>query len=176
MWNVDGNLIQRWTGLRVTDLAVTADDTRLVAVCTEQRIRIFDMIEKTELYIEEGHSITSLTLSHDSKYALVNVAASEIHLWDLEQRRKLHSYTGQKQGTFVIRSCFGGPGQSFIISGSEDCNVYIWHRDRKTLLETLQGHTGTVNSVSWNPVIPTMFASASDDCTIRVWGKHALNI
>jgi WD repeat-containing protein 26 len=87
----------------------------------------------------------------------------------------LHSYAGQKQGIYVIRSAFGGPQQMFIISGSEDFNVYIWHREKKSLMESLSGHTGTVNSVGWSPTDPCLFVSASDDCTIRVWGKETLD-
>ena len=49
-------------------------------------------------------------------------------------------------------------------------NVYIWHRDTATLLETLPGHgNGSVNSVAWNPRNERMFASCSDDCTVRIW-------
>ena len=53
---------------------------------------------------------------------------------------------------------------------AKDGNVYVWHRDTGTLLETLPGHgDGSVNSVAWNPTNERMFATCSDDHTIRIW-------
>ena len=46
----------------------------------------------------------------------------------------------------------------------------MWHRDTGSLLEALPGHgEGSVNCVAWNPRHERMFASCSDDHTIRVW-------
>lgn len=123
--------------------------------------------------IQEECDITSLTLSKDGKYALVNLQETqEIHLWDLQKQVVTHKYVGFKQGSFIIRSTFGGVDglETFVLSGSEDNRVYVWSREHGSLLEVLEGHQQSVNSVAWCPSSsPTStFASASDDRTIRM--------
>ncbi|KAG2077940.1 WD40 repeat-like protein [Suillus decipiens] len=137
----------------------------------ENRMIIYDLkTGQVELSVHMEGELTSVKISEDSRYALINHAPDEIHLWDLEEFRLARKFTGQRQGHHVIRSCFGGIDGNFVISGSEDCNVYVWHRDTGTLLEVLEGHgLGSVNSVAWNPRNKRMFASCSDDNTIRVW-------
>ncbi|KAI9144799.1 WD40-repeat-containing domain protein [Paraphysoderma sedebokerense] len=169
LWDMEGNVVHKWTGARITDLATSKDGTKLVAICHEKKIRIFDLHTFALLgYIQESDSITSIALSDDGRYAIANLSSQKIHLWDLEEKRLVQQYIGQKQGRFVIRSVFGGYGQAFIASGSEDCNLYIWHREQGKLIETLSGHTDTVNGVTWNPADPSLVATASDDGTIRL--------
>ncbi|KAF5315776.1 hypothetical protein D9611_004875 [Ephemerocybe angulata] len=204
-WNADGTVKQDWglTTIRITDMALTPDGTRLVAVGMEHatpdvtpsrgsqpvelvganpvvtlgspkggnRMVIFDLTSKHALMsIRMEGELTSVKVSQNSQYALINHAPDVIYLYDIRNGRLSGKYIGQQQGRHIIRSCFGGANGTFIISGSEDGNVYVWHRETGTLLEVLPGHgEGSVNAVSWNPTNNRMFASCSDDCTIRIW-------
>ena len=58
----------------------------------------------------------------------------------------------------------------FLYLSLSDHKVYIWHRRGELPIAELTGHTRTVNCVSWNPAIPGLMASASDDGTVRIWG------
>ena len=53
---------------------------------------------------------------------------------------------------------------------SKDHKVFIWHKRRESPVAVLEGHRLTVNCVHWNPMEPSMLASASDDGTVRIWG------
>ncbi|CAI9089920.1 OLC1v1024572C1 [Oldenlandia corymbosa var. corymbosa] len=179
MWDVDGKELESWKGQRtskISDLGASSDG-RLITVCKDNMILLFGWEAKDEKIIEEDQTIISFSLSKDGKFLLVSLLNQELHLWNIQDNAKLVAkYKGHKRSRFVVRSCFGGLEQAFIASGSEDSQVYIWHRSSGELVMTLPGHSGTVNCVSWNPVNPHMLASASDDHTIRIWGLNEVKV
>lgn len=180
MWHIDGRELECWKGqrtLKISDLEITNDGKQIISICRDTAILLLDREAKVERLIEEDQSITSFSLSRDNRFLLVSLLNQEIHLWNIEGDLKLVAkYKGLKRTRFVIRSCFGGLAQAFVASGSEDSQVYVWHRGSGELIEALAGHSGAVNCVSWNPVNPHMLASASDDRTIRIWGLNELTM
>ncbi|KAG7232203.1 hypothetical protein INR49_009427 [Caranx melampygus] len=169
--DLDGNLLDSWEGVRVQCLWCLSDGRTVLASDTHQRIRGYNFEDLTDRNIvQEDHPIMSFTVSKNGRLALLNVATQGVHLWDLHDRVLVRKYQGVTQGFYTIHSCLGGHNEDFIASGSEDHKVYIWHRRSELPIAELTGHTRTVNCVSWNPVLPGLLASASDDGTVRIWG------
>uniref|UniRef100_A0A8D3BKP1 WD repeat-containing protein 26 n=1 Tax=Scophthalmus maximus TaxID=52904 RepID=A0A8D3BKP1_SCOMX len=169
--DLDGNLLDSWEGVRVQCLWCLSDGRAVLASDTHQRIRGYNFEDLTDRNIvQEDHPIMSFTVSKNGRLALLNVATQGVHLWDLQDRVLVRKYQGVTQGFYTIHSCLGGHNEDFIASGSEDHKVYIWHRRSELPIAELTGHTRTVNCVSWNPVLPGLLASASDDGTVRIWG------
>ncbi|KAH6780971.1 transducin family protein / WD-40 repeat family protein [Perilla frutescens var. hirtella] len=180
MWDLEGKELECWRGqrtLRIADLGITSNTKELISVCKETIILLFGWESKSERFIEEEQIITSFSLSEDGKFLLLSLWNEELHLWNIDGcPRLIAKYKGHKRSRYVVQSCFGGLDHAFIASGSEDSQVYIWHRLSGELILTLAGHTGAVNCVSWNPANPHMLASASDDRTIRIWGLSQVNM
>ncbi|CAE6525524.1 unnamed protein product [Rhizoctonia solani] len=159
-----GTIDEKPLPIRVTDLTITSDGSRLVAVGT---LVVQPPINNNFDPSRQTRSMKVFSLS--SRNELFH-APDEVQLWDLDAQRMCQKYTGHYQGKHVIRSCLGGPDEGFVLSGSEDQTLYVWKRDTGVLIEVLSGHgNGCVNDVAWNPQNPGLFASCSDDHTIRLW-------
>ncbi|KAI3288633.1 hypothetical protein DTO002I6_7218 [Penicillium roqueforti] len=175
-WSMRGQSLYTWKGgFRVQDCAISPDGRRLVAADTEEKIHVYNMLTYEEDYcLPLPSKPTSVAISKDSRHVLINLAEGEIQLVDMETTALVRQFKGQKQGEFVIRSTFGGAAENFVVSGSEDSKVYIWHKENGNIVETLEGHiSGCVNSISWNPADSGMFASAGDDNAVRIWSRES---
>lgn len=120
-WGARGEPLHLWSsGFRVQDCAITSDGRRLVAADVEGKVHVYNFLTHQEEYcLHLNSKPTSVAVSRDSRYMLVNLSEGQIQLIDIETTDVVRRFQGQKQGSFVIRSTFGGAAENFVVSGSE---------------------------------------------------------
>ncbi|KAG9318563.1 glyoxal oxidase N-terminus-domain-containing protein [Chiua virens] len=65
---------------------------------SENRMIVYDLESKAiELLLPTDGELTSVKISDDSQFALINHAPDEVHLWDLHEGRLARKFTGQHQ-------------------------------------------------------------------------------
>lgn len=170
LWDCEGNEIKAWRGSRmpkILDLAVTPDGENLISIFLDKEIRILNLESNAERVISEDHSISSLSISGDGKFFIVNLNNQEIHMWDVagEWQQPL-KYTGHQQNKYVIRSCFGGVNSAFIASGSENSEVRI-------CVCVGISHTKKISLLNFH--IPTVIQLTSEVLIMQVyiWSRHS---
>ena len=169
-FNVHDDNIEDWGKKhRVQDLCGSPDGHWLVAVDDVQKIHVYNAVTKELEYdMELKARPTSVTIGQDSRHLLVNKKNGEAQLIDLVTRNSIQKFVGHTGGDYLIRSALGGANESFVISGSEDGNILIWHKNMGVAIERLAGHQPRCNAVSWNPQDPCMLASCGDDSKVKV--------
>lgn len=177
--DMDGNIRETWEGIRVRCLQ-TLPDGQVLAADSLKRIRSYNFKDISDSNVlQEDFQIMSFTLNKAGNLALISVASQGIHLWDIKDKILVRRYQGVIQNNYMNYCTFGGADESYLASGSEDNRVYIWNIKKENAISVLEGHTRSVTCVTWNPEIPGMVVSASDDGTLRVWGpksKQAVNL
>jgi WD repeat-containing protein 26 len=128
VWNLAGTVMYQWSLDRMFDLAITPDGNKMIAICNERKLHVYGINDNfaEHLNYQMPHNMTSVVASNDSRYVLINSMAQEVHLWDIEKFQLVRKFVGQTQEHFMIRSCFGGPDQNFVLSGSEGISLFAW--------------------------------------------------
>jgi WD40 repeat protein len=107
-------------GFRAQDCAISPNGEKLVVIDIDHSVYVFNFHTREEEYHRAfGAKLTSLTISQDSQSYLLSLASGQVHLNDMESGESIRVFKGQTQGSFIIRSCFGGAAENFVLSGSE---------------------------------------------------------
>ncbi|XP_065563314.1 WD repeat-containing protein 26-like [Artemia franciscana] len=170
--DLSGSVQEHWEGVRV-QYCHWKNDSQILVADTHQRVRLYNFDDSTDFTVFQddiSNDVMSFAVDKSGRNIILNIKNQGIHWWDLTDRVLVRKFQGVSQGFFMNYSCFGGVNEDFIASGSEDNQVYIYHKSKENPIQILSGHTRNVNCVDWNPRYPDMLVSASDDGTIRVWG------
>lgn len=121
MWSVEGKDLHRWRiDYRIRDCAISPNGQKLVTISDEYQIFVYNFVTRENEYnIQTPKKTTCVSISRDSRYMLISMADSDVHLYDIETADIIRKYTGKRQGQFIIRSSFGGSDESMVVSGSE---------------------------------------------------------
>ncbi|KAI0598083.1 WD40-repeat-containing domain protein [Biscogniauxia sp. FL1348] len=174
-WSLSGERIYDWNSPhRVEDLAASPDGRWLVAMDDKTNIYVYNLATRElEYKVDLKSRLTSVSISQNSRHLLVNRRDGIAQLIDLVLREPVQSYKGHSGGDFMIRSAFGGADESFIISGSEDGSINIWHKaTAQPVVKLSNGHSPRCNSASWSPTNPCLFASCGDDGKVKIWSNN----
>ena len=114
-------------GFRAQDCAISPDGQRLVVIDSEKHLHVFNFHTFEKEYSQAFPAIlTCVSVTKDSKHMLVNLSNGEIQLLEIETGDLIRTFEGQEQGTYIIRSCFGGAAENFVLSGSEGNPIRLY--------------------------------------------------
>ncbi|NXF49367.1 DTL protein, partial [Oceanites oceanicus] len=114
---------------------------------------------------------SSLVLDSTGANLFANCTDDSIYMFNMTSSRTtpVAAFSGHQNSTFYIKSSTS-PDDQFLVSGSSDCNAYIWKVSEPSLPpRILLGHSQEVTSIAWCPSDFTKIATCSDDNTVRIW-------
>ena len=120
---------------------------------------------------EDNAPVTSVRFSPNGKFVVAWTLDSCVRLWNYVEGRCVKTYQGHKNQKYSLGGTFGtyADGEkAFLASGSEDGKILTWEVTSKDILQSLDGHEGTVLGVDTFPA-KEMLASCGIDRTVRVW-------
>eukprot|EP01138_Halocafeteria_seosinensis_P011253 gb/GECG01011495.1/.p1 GENE.gb/GECG01011495.1/~~gb/GECG01011495.1/.p1 ORF type:complete len:462 (+),score=44.43 gb/GECG01011495.1/:1-1386(+) len=130
-------------------------------------------LDDTSFSVDDRFAVgqcSSLTIDGRGRSALVSAQHLPLRMWDLYVGKPIGQYFGHLQHRYVLHPAFCGNRDELVAIGSEDCCVYLWHRESSEYIHQLEGHTGVVNAVCWAKHHDGgALISVSDDKTVRLW-------
>ncbi|XP_009070419.1 PREDICTED: denticleless protein homolog [Acanthisitta chloris] len=114
---------------------------------------------------------SSLILDSTGANLFANCTDDSIYMFNMTSLRTtpVAVFSGHQNSTFYIKSSTS-PDDQFLVSGSSDCNAYIWKVSEPSIPpQILVGHSQEVTSIAWCPSDFTKIATCSDDNTVRIW-------
>lgn len=86
----------------------------------QKMLVIYDIQSRQEEFrINFSSKISCITPSKDNRTVLINIADGEVHMIDIEDRYTIRKFKGPSYDGHIIRNCFGGADENFVLSGSK---------------------------------------------------------
>lgn len=109
-----------------------------------------------------------LSFSNDGKTILLPSTSDAIELIDAFDGNPLATYRGHANSSGLMLEASFTPDGQFVLSGSEDGTVHVWHAATGREVTVMQGHNSPVTCVRWSPT-HMLAASACTGSLLCLW-------
>ena len=161
----------------VNSVAFSADGKYALSA-GDMTVKLWDIGMWREIRTFTGHAafVASAVFSPDERFLLSCGMDRKIILWDVATGKQVRTFTGHTKGVFA--AVFSPDGKSIASGGSgkmtptdttkSDATIRFWDVASGREYKRLNGHTGTVRSLTFSPD-GRLLASGSWDKTIKLW-------
>ncbi|MBM0743887.1 hypothetical protein JOY44_20060 [Phormidium sp. CLA17] len=118
------------------------------------------------VFNESLGNVWSVAFSPDGTLLAVSDSAGEIHLWRMDDGKKIVTFRGH---TNWICSVAFSPNGKLLASSSADGTLKLWELATGYCLKTLEGQTDWILSVAFSPDGAVLASSGVDSESIRLW-------
>lgn len=159
--NYDSNCcVNKYTDsyrMPMTGCKFSYDGSQIISTKLDKDIYLFDTQRKN------GKKKTE-----DEEKQSKNDSENESRSSNSDENSYVASFTGHISSRTIKGCGFWGLNSEFVISGSDDSNVYIWNKETSKIETILSGHRDVVNCAIGHPSIP-MVVSSGIERMIKIW-------
>ncbi|MDZ8023120.1 MAG: CHAT domain-containing protein [Nostoc sp. DedQUE11] len=163
---LNGSIIQRFKGHtdKVNSVSFSPDGKTIATASFDKTVKLWNLDASLRTTLQ-GHTDRVFDVSFSQDGNTISTASWDgtIKLWNLDGT--LRTTLNGPGGRFSSISF--SPKGKFLASGSTDKSIKVWQVDINTL--PIQGHNKAIRSVAFNPKDNSMFATASEDKTAKIW-------
>jgi WD40 repeat protein len=121
-------------------LSFSADESRVAFIGRKGTLYVFELASKKTIFKQNmgggGLRPYGAFISPDGHFVLVSYDDGAMRLWDIKERKAVHTFRGHKGG--VRNAVFSADGKR-IYSGDSEGFVHVWDVATEKLLGTLKG-------------------------------------
>ncbi len=180
LWDIrTGKEVHRFDGHSsgIFSVAFSADGSQVLTGGNDKSVRLWDVATGRQLKMLSGfrHNVTAVAFVPQTSYVVIGSYLEAASLWDLSSVTKLRTFNpAGPQVPSVKALALSSDGKLLVTGGDANRTAHVWDVSSGRELQTLIGHTGSVNAVAFSLDGKTVLTGSgtygeSQDYSSRLW-------